>query len=751
MKTKIIGIALAAIMLVSIFGAMAPTSARTGAGAIETGDVVYIGEKGLDVSALGVATFTLYGMADTTADGGIITVADPSSFSVLSSYKVGPYSKAGRDGATADLYVEAVDVGIDVLFGTTSIIGKSVPQGATITIRAAPNFGGIMKDITDGSDVDVKIVFTKPSGITSTTYETATSPQFDTDFVTDDTWSTGTWEVKVQADKTTCNGVETSSEVVEFTIRSSELAIEADNEEVGKFNDIVIQVTGDPSTEYYLAIDDLVAGKEPQIKDSDDVVHVAGVPQLGLTNTTAWIKTGTDGIADIAIDTSQADKRTYTIKVWEDVGKTPAPYAFLAANAVTQDGKDADVDVKVVSPTVTFDIPTKAIIGETVAIKGAISAGMKVDVIIKDEQVVKNAKSVDEDNEFSVDWKTDGMTTGSYTIEVYIDDDNLYNVLNDYNGVDADGKTTIRLIIPGLDASQPRTVVAEGDDYDVEGTATGVDDVDYILVGPKGWKSNRAADVLGGIYKGTASVDDDEFSEDETMTDGLDTGIWVAVVLSPGRDGKYETGEDAGSLTLGALGVGDGKSQTQVLEIVEDTVTAAGSDDLMVTLTFKVESGYVDLDPIEDVGVGEPLEITGKTNREPDTSITISTFAGPTDLLALTDVVWTNKGYGTFNATIDTSDAAEGTYTLEADDGDGNTASETVTIGAAAPTAVPTAAPTAAPTTAPTAPPPVTTPAPTAAPTPAAATPTPEEPGFEAVFAIAGLLAVAYLVLRIKK
>jgi len=63
--------------------------------------------------------------------------------------------------------------------------------------------------------------------------------------------------------------------------------------------------------------------------------------------------------------------------------------------------------------------------------------------------------------------------------------------------------------------------------------------------------------------------------------------------------------------------------------------------------------------------------------------------------------------------------------------------------GAAAPT--PTATPTAAPTAAPkpTVPPTV---APTAAPTP-----TPEEPGFEAVFAIAGLLAIAYVVLRKKK
>jgi PGF-CTERM protein len=63
------------------------------------------------------------------------------------------------------------------------------------------------------------------------------------------------------------------------------------------------------------------------------------------------------------------------------------------------------------------------------------------------------------------------------------------------------------------------------------------------------------------------------------------------------------------------------------------------------------------------------------------------------------------------------------------------------------PKVTPTAAPTAKPTAAPTAPPAAATPPPAAA-TP---TPTPEEPGFGAVFAIAGLLAVAYLVLRRKQ
>ncbi|RJS84013.1 PGF-CTERM sorting domain-containing protein, partial [Methanophagales archaeon] len=61
------------------------------------------------------------------------------------------------------------------------------------------------------------------------------------------------------------------------------------------------------------------------------------------------------------------------------------------------------------------------------------------------------------------------------------------------------------------------------------------------------------------------------------------------------------------------------------------------------------------------------------------------------------------------------------------------------------PTPSPTPSPTPTPTATPPIPPPVT---PTPSPTPS---PTPTPPGFEAVFAIAGLLAVAYLVLRKKR
>jgi nitrous oxidase accessory protein len=142
-----------------------------------------------------------------------------------------------------------------------------------------------------------------------------------------------------------------------------------------------------------------------------------------------------------------------------------------------------------------------------------------------------------------------------------------------------------------LTVTQPRDFVVEGEGYYFEGTAIGVNAVDYVLVGPNGWKTGYAANVLGGIVKGAASVDENEFSENETMMEGLDLGKWIAVVLHPGTDGAYQkTGGCGGSLTLAALGVTDGKNQTQILAIIKNAIYMAGSDDLMVILSFNVDS-----------------------------------------------------------------------------------------------------------------------------------------------------------------
>jgi hypothetical protein len=122
-----------------------------------------------------------------------------------------------------------------------------------------------------------------------------------------------------------------------------------------------------------------------------------------------------------------------------------------------------------------------------------------------------------------------------------------------------------------------------------------------------------------------------------------------------------------------------------------------------------VETPYVKLNMIESkVLLGQPLVVTGTTNKKEGLSIVI-TVKGPKELSPKTVLVENGK----FTATFDTTTAMEGTYAVKADDGDGHTDETTVRIGAGAPP-----------------------------------TPTPKQPGFEAVFAISGALAAALLMLE---
>ena len=106
----------------------------------------------------------------------------------------------------------------------------------------------------------------------------------------------------------------------------------------------------------------------------------------------------------------------------------------------------------------------------------------------------------------------------------------------------------------------------------------------------------------------------------------------------------------------------------------------AGADDL------RVETPYVTLDPIKSVAFGEPLVVTGKSNRE-DGFVIVVTCKGPVESSAQSVKVEN----GTFEATFDTTDAVVGYYTVKADDGDGHVDEWVVQIGEAA---IPIASPT---------------------------------------------------------
>jgi len=700
----IIGIAMTVIMLASVFTAIVPLASAqpTGAkreadGSIISGNTLFTGEHWLHFDAAYSDAVSL----KKVEDGDVIetiTIADPFDFCIPHSVEEGGYEiRNATDACIGYLTIKEPEITGDVFIEGTmdSIVGKSIPLGTKITIRARPNFGGLM-NASDGSGWSkIKIKLFDPDGIEMKKVVDADSSEID---ITPDDWSVldtsdwdvGAYKVKITSDITSCNEVDVRSPYYEFTVRSYELSIEAAEDTVCRGESIILMVSGYPRYYYYLIVTNVDVTAPPAIEDTYDVkaLDTAGdaYPATATPNLAAWIKTGSDGIADVKISTTGADERTYTIKVYDTT--TPAYPDFVPDYAVVPEDDD-EVDVKVVKPVVVFDMPSSVVIGETVTIKGAVSAGDEVDIVIEDANLVFDDVSVDENNEFEVKWDTSGLTIGFYWIDVYIDCEVDTEDPEDYEDIDEDGSTIIWLAAPGLTAEQPRNEVAEGDAYTIEGIATGTDDVDIVLVGPEGYPAaDPGLGVLNGLEIMSSSVTDDEFSEEIEMTEGLDLGTWKTMVFSPGRDAEYgDLGIGAGELDWIPTDWFAGKSQDQIVTLLKDhTVNVAGSDDLLVELTFEVETPYVRFEPIESVTIGEPLEITGTTNREPGTVIAIWTIEGPAELPPVViGVEWPTADQGVFTATIDTTDAVLGTYTLKAEDADGHSDTTTVEIVAGKP------------------------------------------------------------------
>ncbi|MBN1456041.1 MAG: PGF-pre-PGF domain-containing protein [Methanomicrobia archaeon] len=124
-----------------------------------------------------------------------------------------------------------------------------------------------------------------------------------------------------------------------------------------------------------------------------------------------------------------------------------------------------------------------------------------------------------------------------------------------------------------------------------------------------------------------------------------------------------------------------------------------------------ISTSLVMLNPIADIAVGEPLIVTGTSDREDAFTITV-TAKGPVELAPQTVQVENGK----FTATFDTTSAAGGIYTVTADDGEGHRDEATATIGAAS------------------------------APTPASAV-----PGFGALFTAVSLLTAGLFTVKLKK
>lgn len=325
------------------------------------------------------------------------------------------------------------------------------------------------------------------------------------------------------------------------------------------------------------------------------------------------------------------------------------------------------------------------------------------------------------------------------------------------------GKETGEFVPPetSVTAEQLTNIVAKGDSYRISGTCYGSNFVSIVTISPKGGGGNATDGAKPGFIIYTLPLENQHFSKRIPVDKYADSGVCAVLILSPGRNGIYDgigTEDLKNGLNEKYTDL-TGMTQAQLVWVIQGaTIEAAGSDDLAQELRFKIESPYVNLKSIGDVQIGiteyevsvsktdDTLEINGTTNREPGTRIIIS-CEGPTDLpMAIADVEWPTPDEGVFTAAIDTYEAVIGTYTIEADDGEGY-ATDTVILKIVATLPTPTITHTPKLT-------PTPTPAVTITPTPVtpspSPSPTPSTPGFVAVFAIAGL-AVAYILKRYRR
>jgi len=477
-------------------------------------------------------------------------------------------------------------------------------------------------------------------------------------------WDRGhyTFQVKTNHPDYACGLIDQSVKK-ELTIMKETVQIKADTTEVPELTVVQLKVIGISSHKIRVTADPVSknayfpAGLDDNLRDKDS----------------QWFNDtiDDDGTRTYAVEFN--DTGVYTIKV-TDLDET--------------DSYDT-VDITVTDKNVVFNVPDTVVIGQQFKIGGTVNTGDTVDIAVEGEIVEKlNDVVIGENGEFWVGIDTSLQDApsafkipSSVRLNAYID--RRRGPGNIGANEKDDGSTAVLMTRGYLEAELSTPEVAQGDDFTITGTAPGAKSVSILIVAPKGFSGSNIEGEKEMYYSTTSvTASDNTFYKKISVGDNVDTGRYLIMLLSAGSDGKWgkfgydelynpdKPNDDTTSLGQYTLTTG---TQEEMLERVEDQTFL--SDDQLWIDRVNVEPPYVSLDPIVDVTIGEPLGVSGTTNREEGYTILV-TVKGPVKFAPQT----VNVGKGRFNTVFETSNAVPGTYTVKVDDGDGNTDTATVTI-----------------------------------------------------------------------
>jgi hypothetical protein len=413
---SVIGIAMAAVILASVFAATVPmVSAESRSDNFNQiikqvpAQKVLIGQnlqfEGFDgpVAIYRIVSGDIENVYQADANNRIYNVNWPTSGAYYVNYD---YARKDYD---AQLSVEEPNMPLKLKVGTKDV--SSIALGTKLTIDTS-GMNLFPQDQVDlvviGPDGQLKYDDVNGQKFADITVAELVENYGDNNLLTTG-WTIGAYNFKVETDDVNACGLETESVVRPLQILKGEIAIEADMTSAVELETVKLIVTGVAGDEINVAASPL----------SDDVTFKAGIDDTPMTATNQFYHIiDADGTRKYAVEFS--DTGSYTIKVTvtgpAEIGGIPAPRV----------GDTDTVDITVSEKLVTFDVPPTVTIGENFTIRGGANIGSTVD-IAADGYVypLLNDLAIDDNGDFSVDIATAEIAPftdpGPVMLTAYID------------------------------------------------------------------------------------------------------------------------------------------------------------------------------------------------------------------------------------------------------------------------------------------------------------------------------------------
>ena len=687
-----------------------------------------------------------------------------------------------------------------------SIDGKTVNKDTKVTFLInAPKVGPAF--VARGNPAIAKIVFTTPVSGKTTAYGTA-----DFAAVTLDAAQTFANKVGIVAGDDAAAGTYTAqteytfpkafsdyakkSNTISFTLQSSTLTITAAKDSVVRSNPFTVTISGKAQTVYAIYLENAIStDKNPTLQSSqngfqsefkiDSTNANAPVAVIG----GAFFKTDASGKRTIQYNTAaDTEDKTYTIKV--NGLATPYTAGMTTAALDTADYDKVKVKIEKGAVTIAASGDGSYYIGDEIKLTGTNTDSSNIFLFLTGQNLLENGivlknlpnkvaahlaanpVAVKTDNTWEYKWDTSqiALDTGAYTIYATsrltngkasdkIETTSKYGEQdgNKYYAVklsDSEYATvSVNLKQPFLSAVPSGTVIAQGDKLYVRGTAEGKpNNLKLYIFGPNFFEDFSITVEDDGTYEKKIDISSSMSSNQYfvVVQHPMYNGVFDADLIKE-QNGNYQYFKILNSTTGGSqqgsfVVWGANKLQgSQAADALTKMIDDANIDDIYTKLTFTVAAPWIRISNPGDQAAGSKFTITGTTNLAVDDQILVEvmsssftavdkTSTSTTSGVSQTTKVVKGETDNTWSVDVDTTNWKLDEYTIKVN-GIEVDVTTTTNFNLVEKVATPTPTATGA------------TPTATATAT-ATATETPKTPGFGAFIALAGLGAVALLVLR---